>query len=86
MSDYCDPMDCSLSGPSVHGILQARILEWLPFPSPGDLTEPGTEPASHAFQGDFSTAETPVLRPWVLRGSILSTDIGVLSEGFREWR
>ena len=25
----CDPMDCSLSGSSVHGILQARILEWV---------------------------------------------------------
>ena len=25
----CDPMDCSLPGPSVHGILQARILEWV---------------------------------------------------------
>ena len=24
----CDPMDCSLAGTSVHGILQARILEW----------------------------------------------------------
>ena len=23
-----DPMDCSLSGPSVHGIFQARVLEW----------------------------------------------------------
>ena len=29
MSDYCDPMDCSLPGSSVHGILQARILEWV---------------------------------------------------------
>ena len=28
MSDCCDPMDCSLPGSSVHGILQARILEW----------------------------------------------------------
>ena len=28
MSDSCDPMDCSLPGSSVHGILQARILEW----------------------------------------------------------
>ena len=27
-----DPMDCSLSGPSVHGILQARILEWVAIP------------------------------------------------------
>ena len=28
----CDPMDCSLPGPSVHGILQARILEWAGIP------------------------------------------------------
>ena len=25
----CDPMDCSPPGASVHGILQARILEWV---------------------------------------------------------
>ena len=25
----CDPMDCSPSGSSVHGLLQARILEWV---------------------------------------------------------
>ena len=30
----CDPMDCSPPGSSVHRILQARILEWLPSPSP----------------------------------------------------
>ena len=28
-----DPMDCSLPGSSVHGILQARILEWVAVPS-----------------------------------------------------
>ena len=28
----CDPMDCSLSHSSVHGILQARILEWVAVP------------------------------------------------------
>ena len=28
----CDPMDCSLPGSSVHGIFQARILEWVPLP------------------------------------------------------
>ena len=27
-----DPMDCSLPGSSVHGILQARILEWVAMP------------------------------------------------------
>ena len=29
----CDSMDCSLPGSSVHGILQARILEWAAMPS-----------------------------------------------------
>ena len=42
-STLCDPMDCSPPGSSVHGILQARILEWLPFSSPGDLPDPGIE-------------------------------------------
>ena len=30
---FCDPMDCSLLGSSVHGILQARVLEWTAMPS-----------------------------------------------------
>ena len=29
----CDPMDCSPLGSSVHGILQARVLEWVAMPS-----------------------------------------------------
>ena len=29
-----DPMDCSLSGSAIHGIFQARVLEWVPLPSP----------------------------------------------------
>ena len=29
-----DPMDCSPPGSSVHGIFQARVLEWVPWPSP----------------------------------------------------
>ena len=29
MSDSCDPMDCTLPGSSVNGILQARILDWV---------------------------------------------------------
>ena len=28
----CDTMDCSLPGSSVHGLLQAKILEWLAIP------------------------------------------------------
>ena len=48
----CDPMNCSLPGSSIHGILQVRILKWLPFPSPGDLHDPGIEPRSPTLQVD----------------------------------
>ena len=41
-----DPVDCSPPGSSVHGISQARIWSGLPFPSPGDLSDPGIEPIS----------------------------------------
>ena len=44
----CNPMDCSPPGSSVHGILQARTLEWgasgEPFAPPGDLPDPGIKP------------------------------------------
>ena len=92
------PMDCSLPGSSVHGIFQARVLEWgaiasgymcfhllpggpggcspgggarlgspaagecwngLPFPSPGDLPNPGIEPGSPALQADALPSEPP---------------------------
>ena len=42
----CDPMDHSLPSSSVHGILQARILEWVPCPPPGDILNPGIKPMS----------------------------------------
>ena len=38
-------------GSSVHGVLQARILEGLPFPPPGDLPHPGVEHLLH-WQAD----------------------------------
>ena len=42
----CDPMECSLPGSSVHGILQARTLEWVALPSSRGSSRPGTEPGS----------------------------------------
>ena len=33
---FCNPMDCSLPGFSIHGILQARILEWVTISQPKD--------------------------------------------------
>ena len=55
----CDPVDCSLPGSSVHGIFQAWILEWVLFPSPGDVPNPGIEPRSPALQADSSPSEPP---------------------------
>ena len=51
----CDPMDCSLPGSPIHGLFQARVLEWLPFPLSGDLPDPGIEPGSPALQADAFT-------------------------------
>ena len=39
----CDPMDCSLPGASVHGILQARILEWVAMPFSRESSWPGDQ-------------------------------------------
>ena len=36
----CDPMDCSPPGSSVHGILQARILEWVAIPFSRGSSQP----------------------------------------------
>ena len=36
----CDPVDCSLPGSSVHGILQARIVEWVDMPSSRGSSQP----------------------------------------------
>ena len=63
MSNCLWPMDCSWPGSSVHGIFQARILEWVfSFPSPRDLPDPGIEPASLASptlaSGFFTTSAT----------------------------
>ena len=44
---------------SVHGILQARILEWVAFPSPGDLSNPGIKPRFPALQADSLLSELP---------------------------
>ena len=45
----CNPLDYSPPGSSVHRIIQARILEWVAVPPPGDLPDPGIEPVSLMF-------------------------------------
>ena len=55
----CDSMDGSLPGSSVHGILQARILEWVAIPFPRDLPNSGIEPKPLALQADSLSDEPP---------------------------
>ena len=52
MSDSLQPHDYT-----VHGILQARLLEWVPFPSPGDLPYTGIESKFPALQADSLPVE-----------------------------
>ena len=58
----CHPMDCSQPGSSVHApILQAKILEWVAMPPPGDLPDPGIDsasPVAPALAGGFFTSES----------------------------
>ena len=49
-----DPMDYT-----VHGILQARILEWVAVPFSRGSSQPGMEPRSPALQVDSLPAEPP---------------------------
>ena len=54
----CGPIGCSPSGASVHGILQARILEWIAMPFSRDLRGPEMETTflnSLALAGGFFT-------------------------------
>ena len=53
----CDPVDCSPPSSSVHGILQARILEWLPFLFPGNLPDSVAELGSTPWQADSLPSE-----------------------------
>ena len=52
---FCDPVDCSPPGSSVHSISQARILEWVVIPFPRDLPDPGIEPTAPALAGRYFT-------------------------------
>ena len=52
-------MVCILPGLSVYWIFQARVLDGVPLPSPGDLPDPGIKPRSPALQADALPSEPP---------------------------
>ena len=55
----CNPMDCSLLGSSVHGILQARILEWVAIPFSRGSSQPRNQTQVSRIVGDSLLAEPP---------------------------
>ena len=58
----CNPLDCKPPGSSVHGILQARILEWVAISFSRGSSCPGIEPQSPALQAD-SVPTGPLGKP-----------------------
>ena len=52
----CDPMDCSPPGSSVHGLLQARMLEWVAMPSSRGSSHPRDWIQVSHIAGGFFTA------------------------------
>ena len=55
----CNPMDYSLPGSSIHGIFQARVLEWVAISFSGDLPDSGIKPRPPTLQADTLPCEAP---------------------------
>ena len=55
----CDPIDCSPPDSSVHGILQARILEWVAIPFSRGSSQPKDQTCISYIAGRFFTTELP---------------------------
>ena len=62
MSDSCDPMDCSLSASSAHGISQARVLEWVAISFSSGSSRPRDQTHISCIAGEFFT-EKPLGKP-----------------------
>ena len=55
----CNPVDCSPQAPPSMGFFRQEYWSGLPFPSPGDLPNPGIKPRSPALPADALTSEPP---------------------------
>ena len=70
---FCDPMDRSPPGSSVHGILQARILEWAAMPFSGGSSPPRDWTQVSRIAGRFFTI-------WAIREALVET------REYQNWR
>ena len=81
----CDPMDCSLPGSSVHGISQARTLEWVAISFSRGSSHPGnktTPLASPELAGGFFTTPPPV-KPLIMLVSSVQFSHSLMSDSLR---
>ena len=85
----CDPIDCSLPGPSVHGILQARILEWVAIPFSRGSPQPRGQTRVSCIAGGFfiiwAIREAPKALKWTLNDWIFMTQKANLSTFKQNW-
>ena len=62
----CNPMDYNLPGSSVHGILQARVLEWVAISFSRGSSHPRNQTKISCIAGRFFTAETNVMKKQII--------------------
>ena len=79
MSDSCNPRGCSPPGFSVHGIFEARILEWVAV----SFSKPATEPRSLALQIDSLPTELPWNSQVELKSRLNLTSVLAFSTSFQ---
>ena len=81
VANFCpalwDPMNCSPQAPLSTGFSRQEYWSELPFPSPGDLPDPGTEPATPALAGEFFTTESSGKPIWKKKKNYLFAVLGL---------
>ena len=79
MSDFCNPMDYSLPGSSVHGILQARILKWVSISFSKSSSWPRDQTQVSCIVGRFFTSwaekEAQLKHKYVLKSMYAGSQI-----------
>ena len=70
-STLCSPMDCSPSGSSLHGISQARILEWVAISYSRGFSQPVSLASPARASGFLTTKEVSPRRPPLLKEEYL---------------
>ena len=87
----CNPMDCSPLGSSLHGILQARILEWVAIPFSRGSSQPRDLTCVSRITGRFFTvwathSVTPVMASWLALANGMRWRYYPLPKGFTKVR